>query len=364
MRLLFFGTYDARQHPRVRVVREGLLARGWEVSECNVPLDLDTSARVRLLRQPWRVPRAAASFAGKWRRLRREARQYRDVDAVLVPYLGHFDVHLARRTWRRTPLALDYFISGRDTAVDRGVTSRPLLWLLDRVDRAALRAADVSFVDTEGQIQLVPEAIRNRTVVVPIGAPDEWFRPPHAPPPGPLRILFFGSYTPLQAAPVIAEAIDLLGGEPVRFTMVGRGQDLDLTRKLAGSRSSVAWHDWVEPEDLPALAEDHDVCLGIFGTSAKAMRVVPNKLYQGAASGCAIVTSDTPSQRAALGGAGVFVPPGNPEALGEALRALASDPDRVWSLRKAAHARAEEAFRPAAVVAALDLRLRETAGRP
>ena len=51
--------------------------------------------------------------------------------------------------------------------------------------------------------------------------------------------------------------------------------------------------------DLPALVAGHDVCLGIFGTGDKALRVVPNKVFQGAAAGCAIVTST----RAAAAGA-------------------------------------------------------------
>ena len=51
----------------------------------------------------------------------------------------------------------------------------------------------------------------------------------------------------------------------------------------------------------PALVAGHDVCLGIFGTGVKAQLVVPNKVYQGAAAGCAVVTSDTAPQRRALG---------------------------------------------------------------
>src|SRR4029450_6751987 len=55
-RVLFFGTYDARRYPRVRVLQEGFAALGDEVLECNVPLRLDTAARVKILRRPWLVP--------------------------------------------------------------------------------------------------------------------------------------------------------------------------------------------------------------------------------------------------------------------------------------------------------------------
>ena len=53
--------------------------------------------------------------------------------------------------------------------------------------------------------------------------------------------------------------------------------------------------------------------------------MVPNKVFQGAAAGCAVVTSDTAPQRRVLGDAAVLVPPGDPAALAEALRSLAAD---------------------------------------
>jgi len=139
--------------------------------------------------------------------------------------------------------------------------------------------------------------------------------------------------------------------------MIGRGQDLPATRRAAGQASYATWIDWAEPEELPAIVGEHDVCLGIFGTGAKALRVVPNKVYQGAAAGCAIITSDTVPQREALGDAATFVPPGDPAALAEAVRVLAADPSRVWTLRRVAYARADRHFRPAEVVWALHERL-------
>ena len=80
---------------------------------------------------------------------------------------------------------------------------------------------------------------------------------------------------------------------------------------------------------------------------------MPNKVYQGAAAGCAIVTSDTKPQRRALGDAAVYVPAGDADALAEALPRLAGRPDELAAHRAAARARAVEAFRPEVVVAPL-----------
>jgi glycosyltransferase involved in cell wall biosynthesis len=357
MRVLFFGTYDARRHPRVRVLQEGFSSLGEEVVQCNVPLGFETSARVRMLQRPWLVPVFGARVLATWRRLWQMSKRIAPVDAVIVGYMGHFDVHLARRLWKGVPIALDHLVSARDTAVDRRISSRLLLWLLQRLDRSALRAADVALVDTEEHLGLVPETERARALVVPVGAPSEWFHPPGPRAEGPLKVVFFGLYTPLQGAPIIGDAIRLLAGEGIRFTMVGRGQESASTRAKAAANPNVTWLDWVEPEGLPHLVADHDVCLGIFGVGAKAMRVVPNKVFQGAAAGCAIVTSDTQPQRRAFADSALFVAPGDPTALSDALLRLAHDPDELMAFRQAAHQHADQTFRPAAVVASLRERL-------
>jgi glycosyltransferase involved in cell wall biosynthesis len=359
MRILTFGSYRLWEQPRVQVLIEGLRERGHEMVECNVPLPFDTASRVRTARQPWRAPLLALRIGEVWPRLWRRARKLPNPDAVLVPYLAHFDIHLARRLWARTPIVLDQYLFIADTARDRGTRSRALLGAFDRLDRAAVKAADLVVVDTEGHRLLLPEADRAGAIVVPVGAPKEWFCKPEPHRAGPMRAIFFGIFTPLQGAPVIGEALRLLDPDPaiVRFTMVGRGQDLENTRRLAGSSPAVEWLDWVEYAKLPGLVADHDICLGIFGANPKGMRVIPNKVYQGAAAGCAIVTSDTAAQRESLGDAAVFVPPGDPQALAAVLRELVANQARVWALRQAAYHRAVEAFTPAMVVQPLDERL-------
>jgi glycosyltransferase involved in cell wall biosynthesis len=357
-RVLFFGTYDARKYPRVRVLQEGFAALGDEVLECNVPLRLDTAARVRMLRHPWTVPLLALKLAACWARLALRARRFRGVDLVVVGYMGHFDVHLARALWPRTPVVLDHLVSAGDTAIDRGASSGWLVRVLERLDRAAVSAAHFPCVDTAEHRDRIWLPARARSVVVPVGAPSDWFYPPAPSASERVRVVFFGSFTPLQGAPVIGEALRLLAGDGrFAFTMVGRGQDYDATRAVAGLAANVEWLDWVEPEQLPYLVACHDVCLGIFGTGAKALRVVPNKVFQGAAAGTAIVTSDTPPQRQELEEAAVYVPAGDAAALAAELRGLAADRERLWDLRLAASRRANERFHPAVVIEALNARL-------
>ncbi|NUO57992.1 MAG: glycosyltransferase, partial [Hamadaea sp.] len=160
-----------------------------------------------------------------------------------------------------------------------------------------------------------------------------------------VHVAFFGQFTPVQGAPVVGTAIAALSGDPrFVFTVIGSGPDLPATRTAAAPNAWVTWREWVAAHELPDLIAGHDVCLGIFGTSRRALSVVPTEVYQAAAAGCAVVTSDTAPQRAAFGDAAVLVPAGDPAALASALRLLADEPDELTRLRKAARDRARERF--------------------
>ncbi|MDQ1716360.1 MAG: hypothetical protein QOE89_313 [Pseudonocardiales bacterium] len=361
MQIVGFGTYDRSKHPRAGILLDGLRQLDEQVQELNAPLGFSTAERVAMLGKPWLGYRFVLRLLRRWLTLTlmriRLLGRYRP-DAVLVGYLGHFDVCLARLLFPRTLIALDMMIFAADTATDRGVKVGIKLRLLATLDRLAIRCADVVVLDTEQQLELMPSGQRGKAVVASVGSPDEWFHSPGpAPSDGRLRVVFYGLFTPLQGAPVIGAAIFQLAPETsISITMVGTGQDLAATRALAGplgigddphaGNTEVHWRNWAEPAELQAIVAESQVCLGIFGTGAKGLRVTPNKVYQGAAAGCAILTSDTSPQRKALGKSARYVAPGDASALAEALRSLAADPDEVSRLQAAAYARAEQEFRP------------------
>jgi glycosyltransferase involved in cell wall biosynthesis len=365
VRVLGFGTYDLATHPRPGVVLDGLRSCGDDVIEINEPLGFSTGERVAMLGKPWLAYRLVLRLLARWASLTRRSVQIKretQFDAVLVGYLGHFDVALARLLYRRSRIVLDLMIFAVDTARDRGTTQRLKLRLLASLDRMAVRCADVVMLDTEEQLTLLPARSRHKAVVVPVGASADWFAAAErrSPPTAPvaLRVLFFGVYTPLQGAAIIGQALaHLADRRDIAVTMIGTGQQYSVARAAAASNPQVRWLDWLEQRDLVDAAAGHDVCLGIFGDTPKAQRVVPNKVYQGAAAGCAIVTSDTAPQRRMLGDAARYVPAGDPAALADALRELADDQVRVEALQAAARARATALFTPVSVAGPLRERL-------
>ncbi|GAA1861688.1 glycosyltransferase [Myceligenerans crystallogenes] len=401
--ILTFGTYDAGRHPRVAILADGLRAHGADVAELNRPLGFSTAERVRMLQQPWRLPLLVVRLLACWAGLTAGAARFRRAHgrpaAVLVGYLGHFDVVLARVLFPRSVVVLDHLIFAGDTASDRGAAGLRVR-LLNGLDRLAIACADVVVTDTDEHREMLPAAARRKGVTALVGAPATWFEvnsadPAHTPPSptrfggrpralraspewgqrkpradqpnlvvdgaaagggpgsvgaGRLSVVFFGLYTPLQGAPVIAEGIRAAIGQGARFdvTMIGSGQELDTTREILGDMPGVTWHDWVEPGDLPAIVGAHDVCLGIFSDTPKGLRVVPNKVYQGLAAGCVVVTSDTPPQRRAVGDVTELVPPADADALAKKLTEL-TDPDRLAEARARA-ASGRDRIRPGAVV--------------
>jgi len=367
----FFGTYDARRHPRVRVLREGLEGR-YQVREDNVPVAIDTAMRVEALGRPWRLLAFVPIVLCGWGRLVIRSRSGPRPDVVVVGHLGHLDIVLARLLFPRATLVLDYMISAADTARDRAVGDRGVVYgLLHLLDRLATRVADVVVVDTPESLETAPQRTRHKTVVVPVGADHSWFAAGDAEAdigdgparPDGLSVVFFGLYTPLQGAPVIGAALRDLHerGTIVTATMIGAGQERASTEAACGG-APVTWIDWVDADELPTLVASHDVCLGIFGVGPKARRVVPNKFYQGAAAGCVIVTADSEPQRRALPLAN-FVQPGDGPGLADVLQDLSKRAD-LHDLARRTRDHAQEHFRPDVVVIPLvDALARDHAAR-
>jgi len=367
LRLLLFGNYSTGDgYPRLRVLAEGLRGAGVEVLEARVPLLEEEGARSRAAASPLGFLKAGAAAVKARKALRRAYAAAPDHDAVLVGYPGMVAAGVARRANRdrRRPVILDAFLSLYDTAVnDRGLAGPRSLRarLLRRLDRSACAAADRVLVDTEENARWFHEALgvpAEKLATVPVGAlPFPTGLPGPAPPPPPARpleVLFFGTYVPLQGAATIVEAAALARG--VRVTMVGRGQDLAAARERARAlRLDASRIEWVE-EFLPRGALDlriaaADVCLGIFGTTAKAARVVPCKVHDALAAGRPLVTAEGPAARALLadGRDALLVPPGDPAALAAALERLRDDGGLRERLAEGARSTWRGRLAPAAV---------------
>ena len=320
MRVLYFGTYD-RSYPRNAQVISALRGAGVEVVEHHRAVWEQRHNWSVGLRQMRRLAEAEWS-------LRRPTVDGRTADALIVGYPGHFDLGAAKRVARGRPVVFNPLVSLYDTLVtDRGRFRRgsPGAGLVHLVDRRAFRRADVVVADTAAHARFFTERFRLAADTVDVcfvGAEDRLFHP-HPSPREPFRALFVGKLIPLHGLETILAAAALAPEVP--FRVVGSGQ---LESLLRDRGANVEWVPWVEYEDLPNEIRASGCALGVFGTSEKATRVIPNKTFQALACAVPVITADTPAARELLTDSenALLVASGDAAALAAAVRRLAGDP--------------------------------------
>ena len=325
MRVLYFGTYE-RDYPRNAQVISCLRRAGVEVEERHVAV---WEGR----RDNWSAGAGAAARLGL-AELELLRRGPGDFDAVLVGYPGHFDLPAARRAARGRPVVFNPLVSLADTFVsDRGRfrTGSVAARALAAVDRRALRAADLVVADTRTGADHLAELAglpRERVEVAYVGAEERVFGPGWSPA-EPFTVLFVGKLIPLHGVETVLGAA--CAARELRFRLVGSGQLDSLVRERP---ANVGWIPWVEYERLPEELHRAGCALGIFGTSEKAKRVIPNKAFQALACGTPLVTADTPGARELLvdGESALLIPSGDARALAEAVQRIAGDPELAQRL--------------------------------
>ncbi|HEU4806372.1 MAG TPA: glycosyltransferase [Nitrobacter sp.] len=337
MRVVLWGTCDTGK-PRVRILRDGLRARGVDVVECRIDVwggvqDKSQAGIGRWLGLLARIVLAYPVLAWHYLRLPRH-------DWVLLGYPAIPDVFVIRLlAWLRgAKVAMDWFLCAYDTVVsDRKLVGprHPLALLLWGTEWLAIRLADCVFMDTQAHARRMEQLFQldeGRCGSVWVGVEHDVFAPQSVAPARPdaaLRVLFYGQFIPLHGAATIVQAAQLLRDEPVDWLLIGRGQDGERIRRLLESDPlpRLRWLEWV---DYPRLVEHigaADLCLGIFGTSEKAASVIPNKVFQVLAAGRPIVTRDSAAIRELLGHqppCSYLVPADDPQALAGAVRAHAT----------------------------------------
>lgn len=344
-RVLYFGIYSRGcAFPRSNNIIRGLRTIGVDVLEVHAAIDGSFRRRADAARSLI----AAAGFALQllWSMVELTWKFFRlpPADAVIVGHPGYCHIHLARllvRLSRQRPrLVYDSFIPLFDAIVnDRGLirpSSRPAR-LLHAFEAACLRCADVCLVDTKAQRRYLTQEFAlppEKLYCVQVGPT---IRPIFAQPAATsateaFRVVFVGTFIPLQGIEVIiAAARRLQGQRAISFRIVGSGQLEGPIRRLAArcGADNVEFTGWIETDRLGTLLRTHHLALGVFGTTAKAARVIPSKVYDVCAAGMPFISADTPAMREVFTHLvdAYLVPAGDPAALAAAILHLRDDPD-------------------------------------
>lgn len=367
--VVYFGTYDPA-YARNAVLIAGLRELGVTVHEIQAPLPaLDAAG----MATPSGAVRVAAGVLAAHLRLMAQHRRRLDVDAVIVGYPGHFVTPFARLVagLRRARLVFDPLVSLSDTfSGDRGLVAggSALGRGVELVDRVAFSCAGLVLADTWEQAAFYGARFgvpRRRLAVVPVGAAPE----PQATgaartlePGEPLIVFQYGKWSPLHGAETVLAAAERLRGRSVRFVLAGEGQLSTTLRARIAEQGldNVQWLGMLDPAELRGRTLAADVCLGAFGASDKARRVVPTKVHEALACGRPVVTADSAAARELLqdGVDALLVPPGDTGALAAAVERLGDEQLRT-SLGTAGLALYRRALTPAVVAGRLLAALEE-----
>ena len=356
---MWLGTYE-RDYPRSRVLIAGLRELGVEVVEHHRPVWEDQRHKAGAFLRPGPLLLAGGRYVAAWAGLSREVTHDRDVDAVVAGYPAQPDAVPAWIVAKalRVPLIVDMMISLWDTlAGDRALAGRAAAAALAGVDRVTLAAADLVLADTAagaGWLSARFGVPRERIAVVPVGAESEPFAPRPAPQ-GPPTALFYGKLAPLHGIGTVLEAARAPGVPPVRVIGDGQLGPWFAEELRRDPPPGLTWEPWVPYDRLGDELGAAAIALGVFGTSDKAARVVPNKVWQAMAADRAVVTADTRAVREQLadGRSALLVPPGDAPALADALRRLAADAALRERIAAAGHERWRSHGAPRAAASAL-----------
>lgn len=321
-KILWWGRSDPN-YSRNRIIRKLLIELGWEIEDFSPKFSPLACIEAMLSRLP-------------------------KADLVWVPCFRQRDVIQASYWAKKNgiPLIFDPLISAYDKQVWEREKFPPqsrraqklLKWEQNLLHKANHVVADTQ--EHANYFHDVLQVAKHKLTTIPVSAEETLFFPQDLPPNNSLRILFFGSFIRLQGVETIAEAIQRYKGSDVEWLFIGDGPFRTEVESSLSSYKNVTFLDWLPYLDLPSKIAEADICLGIFGSTAKAGRVIPNKVYQSLACGRPVVTRQSPAypEKLNTSDSGIFfIPEADPDALAETVAKLASQKSLVLQARQQAY---------------------------
>lgn len=276
---------------------------------------------------------------------------------------------------RRVPFVLEIRDLWPDFAVELGVLRNPAAILAARsCERFLYRVADRVVVNSRGFVEHVVArgAPRERVAVIPNGVDAGAFDPDARGEPfrrevGALAEDVLVVYAGAHGVPNdLDAAVRLRNAAGVRFTLVGDGRDRGRLQERARSLAlpNLVLAGAVPKERMPEVLAAADVCIAVLRPLPMFTTTYPNKVFDYMASGRPVVLAidDVIRRVVEEAGAGMFVPPGDADAMAGAVLRYARDPALRERHGRAGRPHVETHFRREAQGEALRELLREVVG--
>lgn len=267
-RVLWWGRFD-HGYSRNRVYIALFKELGWEVDFFDVKVSPKFGDIEAFFRGLWLKPKP---------------------DLVWVPICRQRDIMAACR-WahkRGIKVLFDPMISAWDKKVleqKKWKAEESRAKKLLKAETKWMNAPDFLTWDTSCHVEFGKSTFgvpAEKTTHLYTGTDEAVFKPTDILPPndGKFHVLYHGAYLPLHGTEVIVEAARMTQNLPIQWDFLGWGAYKASTEAKASGLKNVRFLDKVPYVKVPEVIAAHDVVLGVFGTTAKAARVIGNKVYE------------------------------------------------------------------------------------
>lgn len=232
----------------------------------------------------------------------------KNTDIWVCGYIGQMDVIVLstmKKLFRdRRPLLFNPLVSMHDTLIgdrqkfdEKSFAAR----MLHKIDKRAFSRADHIIIDTMAHKDFLCKTFDipfEKVSVIWVGAESSFFRPGVKMPritQKPFIVQFVGKFIPLHGIDIILDSAKWFKEEDVIFEVIGSGQLEDWFKTAVEERNltNIRHIPWVPYEELPEKMRKSHLSLGIFSTNEKALRVIPNKVFQALALGRITITAQS-----------------------------------------------------------------------
>lgn len=235
--------------------------------------------------------------------------------------------------------------------------NRALIRLSEWLEKFIYRRADHIVVNSPGFIEHVKLRGGKKIDLIPNGADPEMFDPTLSG--GDFRnqhnlgtdfvVLYAGAHGLSNDLGVVLEAADLLKTEKgLRFVLVGDGKEKPALMNQSASRNlaNVLFIPPAPKTEMPQVLAGADACIAILKPIELYKTTYPNKVFDYMAAGKAVllVIDGVIRELVEQAGAGIFVEPGNPQALASAVRQLMKNPGDAEKMGRAGRLYIENKF--------------------
>ncbi len=247
-------------------------------------------------------------------------------------------------------------------AVAVGVLRNP--WLIcasEWLERFLYRRADRVIVNSPGFREHVTRRGAKRVDLIPNGADPSMFDPGDEGASFRTRHLLADKFVALYAGAhglsndlgVVLEAAKMLAGSDIQIALLGDGKEKAnlQTQANAMELTNVTFAPSLPKAEMAGALAGADACIAILKPLDEYKTTYPNKVFDYMAAGRPVVLAIDGVIREVVeaAGCGVFVPPGDPSALAEAMRELAADRERARQMGLAGRKYLERHFSRAAI---------------